>query len=138
MRIFLYDHGSKAEIRTHSPASDELIATCEEALTSADPGKMMQLAVLPSTIEDIHRKASSIEVIYSRPKWFTVSSSGRRLQINRLLIQLSALPPTASPKDKVVIVFYGSSSYSSGPYANSGEFDARIRRLLRNAGHPID
>jgi len=39
-----------------------------------------------------------------------------------------------------VIVFYGKFSlaaktYSSGPYANSGEFDRRIRNLLTKTGY---
>ena len=144
MKVLLHDHGTKTAVNGSSPGFQDLVRTCEEALTTAPEGNMAELAVFPSTIEDIEKNGVSVELIYPKVQHFSLSygGKGRSLPANRLLIELYG-PHAEGRENGRVLVFYGEFSwlrgaYSSGPYVSLPAYEQKIRALLAKMGYKVN
>lgn len=143
VKALLRDHGTKTVIARASPDFQNLVATCEAALASAPRENMAELAVFPSTIEDIEKKGVSVELILPKVHHFRQNSStdARTVEANRLLIELYG-PHAEGMRDGRVLIFYGEFSvsggaYSSGPYVSLPAYGQDIRDLLAKIGYKV-
>lgn len=145
-KIFLHNHGQTSEVGANPADFGALLATCEEALTSVESGKMLQLIVFSKNIIDIEHNGLSVEVKYPSQRSFTLKNLPEKnplhvLRINSILIELYRGTPPPSPQERTVTVFYGNTSaqnpytYDNGPFGNSGIFDERLRAQLRKVGY---
>ena len=137
VKAFLHDRRSSIVIDSGSREFPELLASCEGALVSARD--MAQLAVFPSTIQDIERNGLSVELEYSKARHFTPGYGNRKntVEANHLLIEIHG--PQFKSADGRVLVFFGKFSrsigtYSSGPYISEPGYEGKLLAALNKIG----
>lgn len=139
VQVLLHNRGTTSAIDPRTTGFKALVEACEESLTSSDPGRMLKEAVFPETIEKINSEESSIELVFARPQNFEVGKSkgpAKSVRLDRMLIPLSG-ERAETATGKYVTVFYGVGRYGPGPYTNEGQFQEKLRRLLKDMGHSL-
>ena len=139
VQVLLHNHGTTSMIDPKATRFEALVATCEESLTSSDAGRMLKEAVLPETIEKIKSEELSVELVFARPQDFQIGKSKgpvKSLRLDRMLIPLSG-ERAETATGNYVTVFYGVGRYGPGPYTNEGQFQEKLRGLLKDMGYSL-
>lgn len=139
VQVFLHDHGTTSTIDPGATRFEALVETCEESLTSSDAGRMLKEAVLPETIEKIESKEVSVELVFAKPRDFQIGKSKgpvKTLRLDRMLIPVSG-DRAETATGKYVTIFYGVGHYGPGPYTNEGQFQEKLRGLLKDMGYSL-
>lgn len=137
VQVLLHNRGTTSMIDPKATGFKALVEACEETLTSSDPGRMLKEAVLPETIEKIKSEEISVELVFEAPQDFQIGKSkgpAKTVRLDRMLIPLSG-DRAETPTGKYVTVFYGVGRYSPGPYTNEGQFQEKLRGLLKDTGY---
>ncbi len=125
VKVIIHDRGKSLELGPDAPEAAELISRCEDQLRTADG--MLRLAVTSRRIEEIRRSVKAVEILYSKPAAFTLSHSGRKVEVQRLMI-----PLTGELAGEVTTIFHGKEAYGAGPLRNrrgTAEIQQVVERL---------
>jgi hypothetical protein len=124
VKIIVYKNDKKIILDPKSKYFKRLQKECEEMFVSAD--EVLDEIVTKQKIKAV-RGNLAVEILYQKPKEFSIQSDKSQMKVDALLISLDF-------ERKIATIYHSLGGYSAGPFLNTKRGLKQVELIFRSIG----